>query len=282
MQRLFQGCDLRCPRLQLTPSKPPNWPVYENSSKCLHTVYDSFVSITPCRCCWQFKLASRRNCPSSLALAFKQSVHSAVEPRDAGSQFPHPALEGFAIRLPHLQTIAPQQFAQAHLAFDVPGMQDLAASKKRTVFLRLLGLAMNTPGTNQAALVAQCRMRFLAADLHQHRSKYITDLACLEQNHWQLCANHRRMEPLRQRPSLQADCRALQTKALKSGNAGSGSLATRASLMMLHAASTHHPLHRLPAQSVRLRSMTSARSSGGIRPSRTCQNPVTASCPARP
>ncbi len=37
-----------------------------------------------------------------------------------------------------------------------------------------------------------------------------------------------------------------------------------------------------PPQSVRLRSMASARSSGGIRPSRTCQNPVTASCPARP
>jgi hypothetical protein len=75
---------------------------------------------------------------------------------------------------------------------------------------------------NPAVLAQAHQLRnavcILAVGLDRHGPERITDLAGLKQDHWQLRFDHRRIKPLRQRPSLQADRRHLKTKAFELGN----------------------------------------------------------------
>ena len=122
----------------------------------------------------------------------------------ARDQFADPGGEGPRRRRADLQPEAAQHPAQAHLDVMVLGLQQLARRQQRSHFLRRQRLAVHRAEPAEPHQLGNAA-RVLAVGLDRHRLVGVPHVPGPEQFDRQSRFPHARIQPLRQRSSLQPD-----------------------------------------------------------------------------
>jgi hypothetical protein len=127
-----------------------------------------------------------------------------LEHRLAGDQLPDPRREAALADGADLEAEVAQQAADAELDIKQLALQELAPGEQGPDLLRRHRLAMDRPVPAHPEQLSDAA-GVLAIGFHRHGRERRLDLAGLEQHHVEPGLGQAGMEPLRQRPGLEAD-----------------------------------------------------------------------------